>query len=99
MRPPKGTKAKCPDCKRAWDDPRGHTNACKLRPQGLKITHEDIDNPQAWHLVKCQCGHPTCNRYTVEHRNVHGAFYQGCGWGEVDARRICDILNRHWEAV
>lgn len=29
MRPPKGTRAHCTDCGRTWDDPRGHTRACK----------------------------------------------------------------------
>lgn len=29
MKPPKGTRAHCTDCGRTWDDPRGHTRACK----------------------------------------------------------------------
>lgn len=46
MRPPKGTRAHCTDCGRTWDDPRGHTRACRA-------------GVGAEHMEGCRC--PECD--------------------------------------
>lgn len=42
MKPPKGTRAHCTDCGRTWDDPRGHTRACKAQEKTLDLDSEPL---------------------------------------------------------
>lgn len=37
-----------------------------------------------WRVVRCACGHPTCNRHGTD----NGVFYQGSGYSLDDARLI-----------
>lgn len=40
--------------------------------------------PGPWTLVKCNCGHPSCNRYGVS----AGMFPQGAGFDLADAQLV-----------
>ncbi len=66
------------------------------KKERYKRTYSGHPAVELWHLVKCQCGHPVCDKHTVEGGGVFSTFYQGCGWSKADAQRICDTLNKHF---